>query len=103
MFAVVRINHLDPDRVRLAHDQLREFDQTHSAQSGYRGTLTVDLADHRSLVVNLWDNEQHAATARATLSPIVRRLLDPVLSHPSQLLGAGPALTLELLQAPEDA
>ena len=96
MYAVVRINQDDPDRARLAHDQLREFDQTHSAQPGYRGTLTVGRADYRNLVVNLWDSEQHATAARTTLSPIVRRLLNPVLSQPSQLLGAGPVLALEL-------
>ena len=102
MYAVARLNHTDPDRARSAHHQLREFDQTHSAQPGYRGTLTVDLTG-RTLVVNLWDSEQHAAAARATLSPVVGRLLDPALSQPSQLLGAGPVLTLTLLPAPNDA
>ena len=102
MYAVVRINQLDPDRMRVAHHQLNEFDQTHAAQPGYRGTLTVDLGGNRQLVVNLWDNQQHAADARAALSPTVDRLLNPVLTQPSQLLGAGPVHTLNWPAPPEE-
>ena len=99
MYAVVRINQLDPDRVRDAHHELDEFDQTHAAQPGYRGTLNVDLGGNRRLVVNLWENEQQAADARAALTPTVARLLNPVLTQPSQLLGAGPVHAFQLLPA----
>ncbi len=103
MYAVVRINQLDRDRLRTAQDRLREFDRTHSAQPGYRGTLNVDLGSDRQLIVNLWDSEQHAAAGRAALSASVGRLLEPVLAQPSQLLGAGPVLALDLLPTPPDA
>ena len=84
IYAVVRINQLDRDRLRTAQDQLREFGQTHSAQPGYRGTFNIDLGSDRHLIVNLWDSEQHAAAGRAALSAGVAQLLEP---------GAGPALT----------
>ena len=100
MYAVVRINQLDPERVRIAHTELNEFDQTHAAQPGYRGTLSVDLGGNRRLVVNLWENEQRAADARAALAPTIARLLNPVLTQPSQLLGAGVVTALPLLPAP---
>jgi hypothetical protein len=99
MYAVVRINQLDPDRVRDAQHELDEFDQTHAAQPGYRGTLSVDLGGNRQLVVNLWESEQQAADARAALTPTVARLLNPVLTQPSQLLGAGPVHAFQLLPA----
>lgn len=103
MYAVVRINQLDRDRLGTAQDQLREFDQTHSAQPGYRGTLNIDLGSDRHLIVNLWNSEQHAAAGRAALSAGVARLLEPVLAQPSQLLGAGPVLALDLLHERPDA
>lgn len=103
MYAVVRINQFDRDRLPAEQDRLGEFDRTHAAQPGYRGTLNVDLGSGRQLIVNFWDSEQHAAAGRAALSASVGRLLEPVLAQPSQLFGAGPVVVLGLLPTPPDA
>ena len=47
-------------------------------------------------MVNLWENEQLSEVARATLGSEVQRLLAPVMSSPSELLGAGPVASAHL-------
>lgn len=94
MHAVVRLNTHDQDK--LAAADLSEFDAAHAAQRGYRGSLVVELEPGRRLVVNLWENEESSAAARAALGPEVGQLLDPLMTRPSELLGAGPVISAHL-------
>ena len=37
----------------------------------------------------LWESEEHSAAALSVVGPEVGRLLEPLMSHPSELIGAG--------------
>lgn len=93
MYAVLRINNVDPARARTSADQLEEFDRIHAAQPGFLGTVSVDLEDGRRFVLNLWNSAEHARQALPVLVPLVERVLNPLMSAPSILIGAGPVLS----------
>ena len=96
MYAVVRRNAFDPDRLAAASAALREFDELHAAQPGFQGTILIEEGDGRRLVVNLWRSEQDARAALAVLVPEVGRLLEPLMSEPSELIGVGTVLAADL-------
>ncbi len=90
MYAILRELFYDPTKVVNASEQLEEFQRLHASQPGYLGTITVDAGQGRQIVVNLWETEGQAFAGREALEPAVRRLVEPLLSKPSQLIGAGP-------------
>ncbi len=96
MYAVVRLNSFDPSKLSASSDTLDQFDRVHAAQPGFLGTVVVDLQAGRRLVVNLWESEGRAAEALSVLGPEVRRLLNPLMSNPSELLGAGTVISTDL-------
>jgi len=99
MYAVVRLNSFDP--VKLADStSLEQFDQIHRAQPGYVGTVVVDLQAGRRLALNLWESEEHSAAALSVVGPEVGRLLEPLMSQPSELVGTGTVLSTDLVRAP---
>jgi len=100
MFAIVRLNAFDRQRVAAARANLAEFDQLHSSQPGYAGSLTVELDDSKRMTINLWETEQDARAALQLLGPEVGRVLAPLTTAPSQLLGAGPVETDLTVAAP---
>ena len=98
MYAVVRELRYDPDKLTDAAGQLEEFQRLHAAQPGYLGSLTVDAGEGRRVVVNLWETEAQAFAGRDALEPAVRQLVAPLLTEPSQLLGAGPVIENDLVR-----
>jgi hypothetical protein len=96
MHAIVRINTFDESRLRDAGAELRAFNRLHAAQPGYAGTLTVDLGFGRRLHVNLWESEVHAAAGLRVLAPEVQHMLEPLMAAPSQLIGTGPVVDMDL-------
>jgi len=70
MYAVVRLNSFEANKLTDSADSLKQFDQVHAAQPGYVG-IVVDPQDGRRLVLNLWDSEAHSATALSVLGPEV--------------------------------
>jgi len=99
MYAVVRLNSFDP--VKLADStSLEQFDQIHRAQPGYVGTVVVDLQAGRRLALNLWESEEHSAAALSVMGPEAGRLLEPLISQPSELVGTGTVLSTDLVRAP---
>ena len=51
-------------------------------------------------MLSLWESEEHSAAALSILGPEVGRLLEPLMSHPSELVGAGTVISTDLVQAP---
>lgn len=96
MYAVLRLNSFDQAKLAASRDELEEFDRVHAAQPGYVGSVVVDLGQGRRFALNLWDSEQHSAAALSVLGPEVRRLLGPLLSSPSELIGAGTVISSDL-------
>jgi hypothetical protein len=99
MYAVLRLNSFDPAKLVVSADRLEEFDKLHAAQPGYVGSVVVDLGAGRRIALNLWETEQHSAAALQVLGQQVGRLLGPLMAAPSQLIGAGPVLSSDLVRA----
>ncbi|HEY6427405.1 MAG TPA: hypothetical protein VIX84_09240 [Acidimicrobiales bacterium] len=96
MYAILRGATYDTARLAQASETMTEFQDRHSSQPGYRGNVVVDAGDGRRLTLTIWETENHAAAARSVLEPEVRRLLDPLLTRPSQLVGTGRVTTMDL-------
>lgn len=96
MYGIVRVNPVDPAKMASAEEDLAEFQALHSAQPGYAGSLLMDIGGDRQLVVNLWESEQHARRALPAMVPEVGRVLEPLLTGPSQLVGEGVVLRSDL-------
>jgi hypothetical protein len=98
MFAIVRLNSFDPIKLA-ASPALEQFDRIHRNQPGYVGTIVVDLQAGRRLVINLWESEDHSAAALSVVGPEVSRLLEPLMSQPSELVGAGTVISTDLVSS----
>ncbi len=100
MYAVARLNAFDPTELAAAGGQLENFDQVHRAQPGYVGTVVVDLHAGRHLILNLWGSEEHSSAALAVLGPDIERVLNPLMSDPSKLIGVGTVTFTDLIPSP---
>jgi hypothetical protein len=89
MHAVVRETRYPRDMPIEQTPEFKEFQEIHARRPGYRGTVVVNAGDGRFLTVTLWDTADSMAAARMALEPVVERLLNPLMTAPSQLLGTG--------------
>ncbi|MBA2444702.1 MAG: hypothetical protein H0V49_05150 [Nocardioidaceae bacterium] len=96
MYAVLRLNAFEPDKLAQSREELEQFDETHAAQPGYVGSVVVDLGEGERFVLNLWESEAHSVAALAVLGPEVGRLLGPLMTGPSELIGVGPVISSDL-------
>ncbi len=92
MYAIIRQNTFDQVKLESGKKQLTEFQEIHSQQPGYSGTIVIDIGNGCQLSVNLWDTEEHATAALPAMIPAVRRLVEPMLVEPSRVIGAGPVV-----------
>jgi len=76
--------------------EMAEFNAHHAAQPGYNGNIVIDLSNGHMLIVTLWETEKQAHVARIALEPEIQRLLVPLMTRPSQLVGAGPVVVADL-------
>lgn len=95
MYAIVRVNTMDRERVAAAGEQLAEFAALHAQQPGFLGTVTVALDDEREVVVNVWESEEHARAGLAVMGPLVGGMLAPLMATPTELVGVGAATASE--------
>ena len=93
MYAILRMNTYDPEKLAAAADRMAEFDRLHAAQPGAEGSIGVDLGEGRRFVLNLWESVEASRAGQRVLVPHLQRLLVPLMSGPSQFLGAGPVVT----------
>jgi hypothetical protein len=96
MYAIIRKNTFDHDKLTRAEGTLAEFRKLHAAQPGYAGSIEIDAGAAQSIVVNLWETEQDAQAGMAVLVPHVQRLLEPLMTGPSQFIGAGQVAATDL-------
>lgn len=89
MHAVVRETTYAPDKPIHKSQEFREFQELHARRAGYQGTVVIDAGDGRHLTLTLWETAEDMSTAREALEPIVQRLLDPLMTRPSRLVGTG--------------
>jgi hypothetical protein len=103
MHAVFRETSYAPDRPIQKSSEFRDFQAAHAQRRGYRGTVVADVGGGRYLKVTLWETAEDMAAAREALGPVVERLLDPLMTSPSQLLGTGPVVVNDLAAVPRPA
>jgi hypothetical protein len=96
MYAIVRESTFDPAKLAQDGKQMAEFQELHSQQPGYSGTIVIEAGQGRQLSVNLWDTEDHANAALPAMVPVVRRLVEPTMAGPSRLVAAGPAVMTDV-------
>jgi hypothetical protein len=89
MFAVVREATYDDAKKALAGEQVAEFARIRADQPGYRGVVTVEVGDGRTLTVALWETEEQSRAASATITPEADRLMGPLWTTPSRVIGQG--------------
>ncbi len=100
MYAVARRNTFDPTQLAAAGGELEKFDRVHRAQPGYVGTVVIDLREGRRLILNLWDSEKRSSAALSVLGPDAGRVLNPLMSDPSELIGVGTVMFTDLIPTP---
>jgi hypothetical protein len=96
MYAVLRINSFDPGKLASSSEALDAFDKVHSAQPGYLGSTVVNLGHGRRFALNLWQSQEHSLAALSVLGNEVERLLGPLMSGPSEFIGAGTVISSDL-------
>jgi hypothetical protein len=79
--------------------QFKEFQALHARQPGYEGSFVIDAGDCCMFSLTLWQTAHHAAAARVVLEPVVRRALNPLMTAPSRLLGTGPVVVKDVVEA----
>ncbi|SRR6266487_186269 len=99
MYAIIRENQYDPEKLMQSGKEMEEFNARHAAQPGYEGNLVIDLSKGRMLIVTVWKTEKQAHAARVTLEPDIQRLLVPLMTRPSQLVGAGSVVVSDLAKS----
>ena len=96
MYAVFSEN-IYPTNLNLTENpRFQEFQQAHADRSGYKGTVIADMGEGRYLSITLWETEENMHAARVSLGPVVQRLLDPLMTMPSRLLGTGRVVANDL-------
>jgi len=96
MYAIVRESTYDTVALAQGQSKLDEFQRMHALQQGYAGTVVVELAPGRWLTVNLWTSPEAASAALPTMVPVVTGLLEPMMSAPSRMIGAGRVVLTDL-------
>lgn len=99
MYAIVRENTFEQAKLAQGEKHFAEFQELHAQQPGYSGTIVIDAGEGRQLSVNLWDTEEHASAALPAMVPVVRRLIEPMMTGPSRPIGAGPVVLTDLTRS----
>jgi len=89
VFAVVREATYDSEKKASGSSQIEEFSRVRAQQAGYRGSVTVDAGEGRTLTIALWDSEQEQQAASTTLAPEAERLIGPLWKIPARIIGSG--------------
>ena len=89
MFAVVREATYDAKKRASGGKQLEEFARLRDQQAGYRGTVTVEAGDGRTLSLALWESKEQQEAASAKLAPEAERLMGPLWITSARVLGSG--------------
>ena len=89
MFAVIRETTYPADPPLGQRPEFKAFQEAHAARPGYRGTIVTHLGNGRHVTVTLWDTAEHMHAAREAVGPVVKTLIEPIMTAPTTLLGTG--------------
>jgi|GEM_PF-1291314 len=103
MYAVVRDNTFDLQKLADGAPQVADFQAAHAEQPGYVGSVVVDAGAGRQVSLTLWRSEDEADAARRALGPVIGRSLQPMMAMPSQLVATGQVIFNDLGRAASPA
>lgn len=89
MYAVVRETTYPMDTSLRDRPEFKAFQDAHSALRGYRGTVVTHVGSGRYITVTLWETRDDMNAARDAIGPDVGKLIEPLMTAPSQLIGTG--------------
>jgi hypothetical protein len=89
MYAVIRETSYPTDKPLRARPEFIRFQDAHAALPGYRGTIVTHLGGGRHITVTLWETADAMNAAREGIGPAVRKLIAPLMTAPTNLLGTG--------------
>lgn len=98
MYAVFRETSYAPDQPIMESPHFREFQQAHASRRGYLGTVVAEVGGGRFLTLTLWETAEDMDEAREALCPLIDRLLNPLMTAPSKLLGTGRVVVNDLVK-----
>ncbi|HEX5354385.1 MAG TPA: hypothetical protein VFW60_09910 [Rhodanobacteraceae bacterium] len=96
MFAVIRDTTHPADKSLRERPEFKAFQDKHAAQPGYRGTIVTHLGNGRHVTLTLWDTVEHMNAAREAIGPVVKTLIDPIMTTPARLLGTGEVVYIDV-------
>ena len=96
MHAVIRETTYAPERALEDMPEFAAFQAAHAARQGYCGTIVTRVDDGRYVTLTLWASAADMDAARAALGPVVQRLLNPLMTAPTQLYGTGKVVVADL-------
>lgn len=97
MYAVFRETYYPVDINIKETKEFNEFQEKHTEQPGYMGTIVTHVAEGRHLTVTLWETKEDMNNARKALEQIVTKLLNPIMTSPAKLIGTGPVVVNDLI------
>src|SRR5690242_15163794 len=89
MHAVIRETAYPPAAPLAERPEFKSFQEKHAALPGYPGTIVTHIGNGRHITVTLWNTAEHMNAARETIGPAVKALIEPIMTAPAKLLGAG--------------
>ena len=96
MHAVVRETTYPSHTALGDRPEFKAFQDAHSAQPGYRGTVVTHIGNGRYITVTLWENAEDMHAAREAIGPVVEELIEPIMSAPSRLIGTGEVAFMDI-------
>lgn len=98
MYAVFRETTYAADRSLADSPEFEGFQRAHAERQGYRGTVVAEVGGGRFLTLTLWETVEDMDAARRALGPVVQRVLAPLMTAPSSLLGTGRVVVNDLTE-----
>jgi hypothetical protein len=89
VYAIVRKNTYDPVKLDRGRKEMARFNELHARQPGFRGTITIDVGQNTTVLINVWDSREAAQAGLTQLGPVVEHLVHPLLAAESVLIGEG--------------
>jgi hypothetical protein len=89
MYAIIRENCFAVDSPLEQISEFQEFQKAHANVKGYIGSIVVEAGEGRYESITVWASNTDMNAAREALGPVVGRLLEPLMTRPSEVVGAG--------------
>jgi hypothetical protein len=92
MYAVYRETHYQPEmEIQEAH-AFKEFQNKHTEQPGYIGTVATKIDNGHYPTISFWKSKENMDNGRKAIGQAVEELITPLMTSPAVLLCTGPVI-----------